>query len=198
MSTLTPLTTIFIGPQGSGKGTQASLLGKHLLKSSPEQPVINLETGKHFRALMTSGTYTGERIKALLDEGQMIPNFFAKHIVLQDLADRLTEDAHLTMDGFPRNEVQVRFVDDLFSFYKRPKLSVVFLDVPEAIVRERLLARGRFDDTGELIEERLKSYREGTLPVVELYQGRQDVQFVHIDGAKTIDAISVEIISALC
>jgi adenylate kinase len=190
-------TVVFLGSQGSGKGTQASLLKKCLEEINPENPTIELETGQHFRELMGSGSYTGERIKALLDDGQMIPNFFTKHIVLQDLAPRLTQNAHLTLDGFPRNERQVQFLDDLMEFYQRSKLSVVYLDVPEEVVIERLKDRGRFDDTDELITERLRLYHENTQPLIKIYREREDVQFIELDGTKPIAELASSIRAAL-
>ena len=192
-----PKTVIFIGPQGSGKGTQAKLLCEHLEAADPDAGVASLETGKYFRDMMESGTYTGERIKALLDDGQMIPDFFAKHIVIEDLAPKLTATTHLILDGFPRNENQVEFLDRLMSFYLRPQLSVVFLNVPEEVVRERLSGRGRFDDTETLIQERLSYYRENTLPLVEHYRNRDDVAFVELDGTKSIEAVTSDMMTAL-
>ena len=188
-----PQTVIFMGPQGSGKGTQAERFGKRLRELDPDNPVIALETGQYFRELMESGTYTGERIKALLDEGKMIPDFFAKHIVLQDLAPQLTATAHLTMDGFPRTVEQVGFIDRLMAFYNRPQPAVVFLDVPESEVRRRMAGRGRFDDTEALITERLRLYRENTQPIVDAYQEHPGVRFIEIDGTKKIDDIAEEI-----
>ena len=190
-------TVIFIGPQGSGKGTQADHLARYIREHDSDSDVVSLETGQHFRALMGSDTYTGQRIKALLDEGKMLPNFFAKHIVLQDLAPKLTATAHLTIDGFPRNLVQVKFIDDIMEFYQRKNLSVIFLDVPDTVVRERLAGRGRFDDTEELITERLRLYHEQTQPIIDVYKDREDVQFIHIDGTLPISEISDEICTKL-
>lgn len=101
------------------------------------------------------------------------------------------------MDGFPRNLVQVKFIDDLMEFYKRVGITVVYLDVAEDVVRERMAARGRNDDTPDLIDERLRLYRENTVPIVEAYQARDDINFIHVDGTLSIPAVTEYIIDNL-
>ena len=76
-----PQTIIFIGPQGSGKGTQVREITTHLEENS-RQPVTNIETGKAFRKLAQEGGYTADRVKELLAEGKMIPNFLTKAFVV--------------------------------------------------------------------------------------------------------------------
>ncbi len=191
-----PQTIIFIGPQGSGKGTQVQRISEYLREHS-QQPVTNIETGKAFRRLAQEGGYTAQRVKELLAEGEMVPNFLTKAFVVKFLIRNLTPQTHLTMDGFPRNLVQVKFIDDLMEFYKREGLSVVYLDVPEEVVRVRMAGRKRSDDTPQLIDERLRLYRQNTLPIIEAYKMRDDVNFIHIDGTHSIEEITRYIIRSL-
>lgn len=191
-----PQTVIFIGPQGSGKGTQVAEVTKYLEENS-QQPVTNIETGRAFRQLAQEGTYTAQRVKELLAEGKMVPNFITKAFVVKFLIRNLTPETHLTMDGFPRNLAQVQFIDDLMTFYKREGLTVVFLDVAEEVVRERMAGRGRADDTPELIDERLRLYRENTLPIVEAYKQRDDINFIHVDGRLSIPEVTKYIVAHL-
>lgn len=191
-----PQTIIFIGPQGSGKGTQVERITAYL-RETTEQPVVNIETGKAFRKLATEGGYTAQRVKELLAEGKMIPNFITKTFVVKFLIRNLTPNTHLTMDGMPRNLAQVQFVDDLMEFYQRDGLTVVFLDTPEAVVRERMKGRGRNDDTPELIDERLRLYRENTLPIIQAYEAREDINFIRVDGTLSIDDVTKTIIERL-
>ena len=191
-----PHTIVFIGPQGSGKGTQVRNITGYL-ESLGTGPVVNIETGKAFRSLAETASYTAARVKELLADGQMIPNFIAKAFIVKFLIKNLTPETHLTMDGFPRNVTQVQFLDDLMTFYKRGTLSVVYLDAPIELVKERLLARGRNDDIPELIEERLRLYQKDTAPVVEVYKARNDVNFIHIDATKSIEAIQQDIMAGL-
>lgn len=191
-----PHTVIFIGPQGSGKGTQVQAVTEYLQTES-ENPVTNIETGKAFRDLTETGSYTAQRVKELLADGQMIPNFITKAFVVKFLIKNLTPETHLTMDGFPRNLAQVQFIDDLMLFYRRERLTVVYLDTPEDVVRERLSGRRRADDTPELIDERLRLYRKNTEPIIDEYQKRTDINFIHIDGTTSVEEITQKIIREL-
>lgn len=190
-------TVIFIGPQGSGKGTQVERLTAYLHENSPEQPVVPVETGRGFRDLIKTDSYTAQRVKETLQEGGLVPNFLTKSFVIKFLTKNLTDHAHITMDGFPRNLAQVQFIDDLMKFYKREGVSVVYLNVPEEVVRKRMLGRGRSDDTPEIIDERLRHYKEQTEPIVAEYKGRGDVNFVQIDGALPISEVTQKILDGL-
>ena len=190
-------TVIFIGPQGSGKGTQVERLTAYLHENSPEQAVVPIETGKAFRDLAQTHSFTARRVKELLSEGKLIPNFITKAFVVKFLIKNLEDNTHLTMDGFPRNLAQVQFIDDLMKFYNRDALSVVFLDVPEEVVRKRMKGRGRADDTPELIDERLRLYKEQTEPIVSAYKNRDDINFVHIDGTLPIAGVTQKMIEGL-
>lgn len=194
---MTPQTVIFIGPQGSGKGTQVERLTAYLHENAPSQAVVPIETGKGFRDLAQTGTYTAQRVQEILSEGELIPNFLTKAFVIKYLIKNLGADSHITMDGFPRNLMQVKFIDDLMAFYKRKNLSVVYLNVPEDVVRKRMQGRGRADDTPELIDERLRNYREQTEPIIAAYEGREDVTFIRIDGELPIAEVTRKIIDGL-
>jgi len=192
-----PQTVIFIGSQGSGKGTQVERLTAYFRENSPAQAVVPIETGKGFRDLAKTDTFTAARVKKILSEGGLIPNFLTKAFVIKYLIKNLAEDSHITMDGFPRNLAQVTFIDDLMRFYDRDGLSVVFLDVPEDVVRHRMQGRGRSDDTPELIDERLRLYKEQTEPIVAAYEGRDDITFVRIQGELPIAEVTQKIVEGL-
>lgn len=189
-------TIVFIGPQGSGKGTQVANITDYLNEHT-HQKVVNIETGKAFRDLAKTDTYTAKRVKELLDEGQMIPNFLTTAFVTKFLIRELTADSHVTMDGFPRNLGQVAFLNELMTFYKRPNLTVVYINATEEVVIKRLQGRGRFDDTPELIAERLRYYYENTTPIIEAYRQREDVTFIEVDGASPIESVTEAIVTGL-
>ena len=192
-----PQTVIFIGPQGSGKGTQVERLTAYLHENSPAQAVVPIETGKGFRDLAETNTFTANRVREILEEGGMIPNFLTKAFVIKYLIKNLAADSHVTMDGFPRNLVQVHFIDDLMKFYKREGLTIVYLNVPEDVVRKRMQGRGRSDDTPELIDERLRLYKEQTEPIVAEYKVRDDITFIQIDGELSIAEVTHKMIEGM-
>jgi adenylate kinase len=190
-------TIIFIGPQGSGKGTQVKELITYIHGQDNTKTVLEVQTGKGFRELAEGESYTSFRIKDILNNGGLVPDFLTQAIVVNQLIGGLTSDTHLIMDGFPRNLEQARFIDDLLAFYLRANISVVYLDTPEDVVRERMLARGRSDDTEASINERLRLYKEMTEPLLDYYQSRDNTEFVTVDGAKTISEVQVDIKTGL-
>lgn len=190
-------TILFIGPQGSGKGTQVQNLIAHLKETDPEHPVMDVETGRLFRALAETGNATALRVKELIENGKPVPDFVTNSYVMADFRDRYTPESHITLDGFPRNADQARFLDEIFAFYGRTDMSVVYLETPEDVVRERMMARGRQDDTEEKITERLRWSMEMMKEMLEYYKDRPNTQFVTVNGAGTIEEVQTEIKAGL-
>lgn len=193
-----PYTVIFIGPQGSGKGTQITHLDAHLRSIDPERKIIDVQSGRRFRsfAQLESG-YTAEHIAETLDTGILQPLFLSVALWGYDLVQQADPECHLLIDGFPRAVEEAVVLETALSFYKRTDLSVVFLDTPEEVVRTRMVGRARPDDTPASIEQRLSWYREKTLPVVEYYRGRENTNLVVVDGTKDIDTVSMAVIEGL-
>ena len=159
-------TIIFIGPQGSGKGTQAANTLAHLTETS-DVSVIDIETGRGFRALASGDNFTAKRVQELLAQGALMPDVLTSSIVMHELEKRLSEDAHIIFDGFPRNLNQAYGLDEMLQFYGRPELTVIYLDVAdESVITKRMEGRGREDDTPALITKRLHLYNEQTKPLV--------------------------------
>ena len=186
-------TVIFLGPQGSGKGTQVD----NLIAELGAENVVDGQTGRGFRALKEGTGYTAARIGELLDAGQLVPDFHTYAIVVEELKARLSEDSHVTFDGFPRNVTQAQFLDEVLAFYNRSTISVVYLDTREAVVRERMMGRGRSDDTEESINERLRLYKEQTEPILSYYRERPDTNFIRVDGAGTMEQVFNDIKTGL-
>lgn len=190
-------TVVFIGPQGSGKGTQVDLLLKYLEKNDPSKEIVEIQTGKGFRTLAKEGGYTALRVKNILEHGELVPDFLTQAIVVNQLIADLTSESHIVMDGFPRNIEQAKFADGLLKFYLREQISVVYLETPEDIVRERMTIRGRSDDNEASINERLRLYKEMTEPLLSHYQHRPKTSFITVDGVKTVEEVHGEIIAGL-
>ena len=192
-----PLTIIFIGPQGSGKGTQIEKL-KAVLEAKDRRRVVDIQTGRRFRALAArQETFAEDKVAATLARGSLQPDFLVAVLWGQALINQLDNKSHLLIDGFPRTIGQIPDLEDAFHFFERMQVHVINLDTPEEIVRARMGERARADDTEESIEERLRWYREDTLPVLEYYKKRADTTVVSIDGTKTMDEVHQEILTAL-
>jgi adenylate kinase len=145
-----PLTVIFIGPQGSGKGTQIERLDVVLTERDPLRRIVDIQTGRRFRALAAKRETYGERkIARTLEQGTLQPDFITHLLWGQAMIDQLDPKSHLLIDGFPRTVDQAHVLEEAFEFFERTPLQVVNLDTPEEIVRERMKGRARADDTPE-------------------------------------------------
>lgn len=193
-----PTTIIFIGPQGSGKGTQIEKLKKVFIAADPSTRVVDIQTGRRFRALAAREEgFTERHVAETLDTGTLQPLFLSVVLWGDAMREKLDPHCHLLIDGFPRTVPEAIVLESAFSFYERPHITVVNLDTPEEIVRERMEKRARNDDTPASIEARLCWYREETLPVVQYYEEREHTTVLTIDGTKDIEGVHADIVAGL-
>ncbi|UNK71638.1 adenylate kinase [Microbacterium sp. H1-D42] len=186
-----PARLLIVGPQGSGKGTQGVRIAEAL-----QIPVVS--TGDIFRANIKAGTELGQKVTAILDAGDLVPDELTSEIV----RDRLSQDDAANgflLDGYPRNTVQVAHLDEFLAESGSSLDAVVLLDVPreESIARLSLRAveQGRSDDTDEAIAHRLSIYEHETAPIISVYAERGIVD--RIDGVGSLDEITARISDAL-
>ncbi len=191
-------TVIFIGPQGSGKGTQIEKLKAVLEAGDERRRVVDIQTGRRFRALAaTQETYAEDKIAATLSSGVLQPDFITTVLWGRAMLDQLDTKSHLLIDGFPRTVGQIPDLEDAFHFFERGTVDVINLETPEEVVRVRMESRARADDTTDSIEERLRWYRGDTLPVVAYYKSRPQTRVHTLDGTDTIDGVHQQILKAL-
>lgn len=177
---------ILFGPPGAGKGTQAALLSA--LLATP-----HISTGDLFRAAVSLKTTLGIRAQQYLNQGELVPD----EVVIGMIQDRLGElDAQKgwLLDGFPRTIPQAHALDELLQSMHQSIDCVVNLKVSDEFLINRLLDRGRRDDTEEIIRRRLQIYHEQTAPLVQFYRDRK--QLVDIDGGTTVEAVTASIQAA--
>lgn len=190
-------TVIFIGPQGSGKGTQIEKL-KTILESKDRRRVVDIQTGRRFRSLAAKQeTFAEDKIAETLDTGILQPDFLVSVLWGQAMVDQLDPKSHLLVDGFPRTVGQIPDLEDAFRFFERGQVDIINLETPEEVVRERMHARARKDDTDNSIEERLRWYREETVPVLDYYRKRPNTKVHDLDGTDSIDGVHSQILKAL-
>ncbi len=194
---MSPLTVIFIGPQGSGKGTQIEKL-KFILEARDRRRVVDIQTGRRFRALAAKQeTFAEDKIAASMSKGVLQPDFITAVLWGQAMIDQLDEKSHLLIDGFPRTVAQIPDLEDALKFFERGTVDVINLLTPEDVVRDRMHSRARADDTDDSIEERLRWYREETVPVIEFYRNRPNTRVHDLDGIQSIDGVFTQITTAL-
>ncbi len=176
-----------LGPQGSGKGTQATLLAKKL-------GVPALSMGQLLRDEIATGSDLGKEIDAIINgQGKLVPDTMALEVLKRRLAKPDVSGGYV-LDGYPRNAAQYR----VFADVDQPT-HVLLVDIPRADSLARLTKRaeleGRVDDKPELINTRLDIYENETKPILEEY--RKAGVLHEIDGMGTVDEVAERIAAVL-
>ena len=190
-----PLTVLFFGSQGAGKGTQVNMLIEHL-KTKAERGVVHIDMGQQLRNLRDTGTLAGKLTGEIIDAGVRIYDFMAIYLQTKMLVDNFTGNEHIIADGLARGGDQTRAFDDMMKFFKRNQLQVINLVISDDTAVKRLIGRGRNDDTEGAIRRRLAWTKTDVMPQLELLKSRGRI--IHeIDGEPDINTIHRAILSAL-
>jgi adenylate kinase len=182
---------LLLGPQGSGKGTQAKRI-------AAEYGVPHIATGDILRGAIEEESELGRRVKPILESGQLVPDELMIDLI-RDRLGRPDAEAGFILDGFPRTSPQADALDTMLDEIGR-SLSIVFeFQLPDDIAKQRLLRRaeleGRADDTSDVIDRRLELYHELTEPLVEHY--RLQGNLVGIHGDRSVNEVFSEVQDAL-
>ncbi|MCA9146722.1 MAG: nucleoside monophosphate kinase [Planctomycetales bacterium] len=192
---------IIMGPQGSGKGTQAKLLADDL-------KLVHISVGDIFRWNIQAHTKLAARIKRIVDAGGLVSDEIVEQIV-RDRLDMHDWNYGFILDGFPRSESQASFFLESYDID-----AVIYIDVPDDVVVNRALARricsqcgldynlihhrpeidgvcdvcggtlvAREDDTEESLKQRLHDFTTQTKPTLDLFERKELV--VKVDGQGT-------------
>jgi adenylate kinase len=182
---------LVLGPQGSGKGTQAARL-------SEDHGIPHVSTGEMFRSAIAAGTEIGREVAPILAAGELVPD----ELTISLIRERLSQpDARrgFVLDGFPRNLAQAEAMDAMLAEIGLTLDAVLFFELPDDVALERLRSRARDeereDDTPEVVERRLAIYHEQTEPVVERY--RATGKLVPLHAERPIGDVAAEIEDAL-
>ncbi len=200
---------VIMGPQGSGKGTQAKLL-------CHDYDLVHVSTGDLMRWHVQHHTRLGAQVQRIMTAGQLVPDDLTLELVRQRL-EMHDWNFGFVLDGFPRTLAQAHYFTERWDVD-----AVVLVDIPDDVVLERGLARrlccqcgrdynllhhrpavaetcdacqgrlvSRPDDTAEGLHARLADYHAQTRPVLELFARKERV--VVVDGRRAIDSIQLEI-----
>ena len=157
---------VIFGAPGSGKGTQSQLLVE-------KYGLRHISTGDVLRAEIKNGTELGQTAKAYIDKGQLIPDSLMIEI-LATTYDALCPCSGVIFDGFPRTIPQAEALKQMLAERGTRVSAMLELQVPDKMLLERLLNRGktsgRADDNEETIRARLDVYHAQTQPLAEWYE----------------------------
>ncbi len=155
---------IFLGPPGAGKGTQASILADYW-------QVPHISTGDILREAIAQQTALGIQACNHVKAGELVPDMLIMALMRERFGKPEMKRGWI-LDGFPRTITQAHALDQLLSILRQPHPMVVYFEVTTEALVERMLNRGRQDDTEDTICRRLEVYQEDTAPLIDLYQKR--------------------------
>jgi len=169
---------VLLGPPGAGKGTQAQLLSESI-------GVPHISTGDLFRTHIAQNTPLGKEASRFLDAGELVPSTLTIDMVRDRLAQPDTQTGFL-LDGFPRSIAQAEALAHTLNDRGVKLNAVLSFVIDEDAVIERMLARGRADDSELVIRNRLKVYAEETAPLLDYYSD----QLVAVDAAGEVEEVN--------
>jgi adenylate kinase len=204
---------ILVGPPGAGKGTQAARL-------VDRYGIPHISTGDMLRAALKAGTPLGKQAEAFMSRGDLVPD----SVVIGLVIERFTEaDAQkgFMLDGFPRTRPQAEALDAALAEAGVTLDGVVLIEVPDALIVERITGRRqdpvtgniyhlkfspppaevvdrlvhRSDDTEAACSARLAKYHGETAPIVPFYEAKGLLR--RVDGVGAPDAVTERMIGAL-
>lgn len=182
---------VLLGAPGSGKGTQAALLEKHL-------GVPHISTGVLFRAAVKEATALGLKVQSILDRGELVPDDLTLELLeaRMDLPDATNG---FILDGYPRNLAQAEALDSLLEKLGRPVEDAIQIDVDSEEVVARIANRasreGRSDDSEAVVRNRQRIYQQQTAPVVDYYA--EQGLLTRVLGSGSVDEVLALILSVL-
>jgi adenylate kinase len=184
---------LVLGPQGSGKGTQAQRI-------KAMYGIPHIATGDMLREMKELPTELGRELNEVMNRGELVND----DLMIRLIRDRLSRGdttGGFVLDGFPRTMPQAEALDTLLHELGRELDVVCDFQVPDReVLLQRMLRRaaqeGRSDDTPEAMKRRLELYDRETAPLIEYYRTRQaNVVGIHAD--RTVDEVFREIDDAL-
>ncbi|MBQ3115780.1 MAG: adenylate kinase [Clostridia bacterium] len=202
---------ILLGAPGSGKGTQAAYI-------TDKYDLPHISTGDLFRDNIKNQTPLGQKVKAIMDTGNLCPDDLTVAMVKERLKEKDCENGYL-LDGFPRNLFQAGELDKIDA----PDV-VINIEVDLEKIEHRITGRRscancknsfhvdfigdreacpdcggklviRKDDNAETVRERLAVYQAQTLPLEEYYS--KQGKLVSVDGDKSIEEVFAQIVKVL-
>jgi adenylate kinase len=181
------LNFVLFGPPGAGKGTQSEkLIEKYQL--------IHISTGDLFRAHIKNQSPLGQRVSALIADGQLVPDEITI-AMLEEEVDKNPQAKGFIFDGFPRTVPQAQALDEFLVSKGSAIDGVIALDVDQEELTKRIAQRqletGRLDDQADKLQKRIEEYFSKTIHVLPYYESQNKLS--KVNGIGKIDDIFAEL-----
>ncbi len=213
-----PAYIVLLGPPGAGKGTQAEIVSEAL-------KLPHISSGDIFRENLKNQTELGNKASEYMKRGELVPDDLTIAMIRERLSRPDCANGAL-LDGFPRTTAQAEALADMLAGFDGKVVAVPYISVPEDVLIERLTGRWtcraqghifhekynppkvsglcdvdgsdlyqREDDKAETVKRRIRVYLEQTEPLITFY--RQRGVLLEIDGTKSIEQVSADLLAAL-
>jgi adenylate kinase len=204
---------LLLGPQGSGKGTQAKLI-------AAEYHIPHISTGDIFRGMRAQDSFLGKKVKELIDNGNLVPDEITNQIVAERLAKPDCKQGFI-LDGYPRNIEQAKFLEQKKSVSKCISVGVSDAESIKRITARRVCSvckadfntiyikpkkegvcdkcnsklMQRDDDAPEAVKKRLGIYYKETKPLLDFYEKKGVL--LKVNGEQPVDKVFKDIVAGL-
>jgi adenylate kinase len=182
---------VFLGPPGSGKGTQAVRVAKQL-------GITHLSTGDVLREAVKNGTDLGRKAEGFMKRGELVPD----DLIIGLIENKVTGgelSGGFILDGFPRTMEQAKSLKTMFEKNDIRLDKAILLKVSDEEIIKRIAGRaaaeGRADDTEDVVRNRLDVYNRQTKPIESFYRGESIL--TEVQGEDTMENVFQKILSAL-
>tara|TARA_S200000501_G_scaffold335798_1_gene340696 strand:- start:686 stop:1270 length:585 start_codon:yes stop_codon:yes gene_type:complete len=182
---------IFLGPPGSGKGTQAEILTEKL-------KYLHISVGDLLRENISKNTELGKLASSYVNAGELVPDDLIIKLVnsyIYDLQNKDSKYLGIILDGFPRTIKQASSLENKIKDLGASIKAVIYLDISDEKIISRLQSRGRNDDKPELIRNRLDVYRKQTEPLLDFYSEKKLLE--SINGDQNLKNVNGNILNVL-
>jgi adenylate kinase len=178
------LRLLLVGAPGSGKGTQSTALASLY-------GIEHISSGEVLRIEARAGTPLGREVAAFQRRGDLVPDAIVFDLVIPVVAAATARGGYI-LDGFPRTVSQALQAADVARWLDLSLDAAIYLNVPDEVLLQRLLARARPDDSAEVIKHRLEVFAETTHPLIDYYRDQRGI-LMEVDGNQPAEAITAEI-----